>query len=224
MEKLIFFDINGTLIARDARTDLPFGDAVNELLGTSDALSGVNTAARSDQDVFMEILKNHQISYTEALWEDFLARYKGQLENYKDTDVWRPNADAVSFVEKMAKTSHFKSLITGELSLGAAYKLSKLGIWQHFPTGGFGEHGLKRFDIAAYALQSAKVHYGLTDDWFAQHEVYVIGDTCLDIQTARHIGAKAIAIATGSNSREELAALCPDYLIDRFSELDCLFF
>ena len=224
MDKLIFFDINGTLIARDARTDLPFGDAVNALLGTSDALSGVNTAARSDQDVFMEILKNHQITYSESLWEDFLKRYKDQLENYKETDVWRPNADAIPFVEKMAKTNHLLSLITGELTIGAAYKLSKLGIWQHFPTGGFGEHGLKRFDIAAYALQAAKVHYGLTDEALSQHELYVIGDTCLDIQTARHIGAKAIAITTGSNSREELAALNPDYLIDQFSELDCLFF
>ena len=224
MKKLIFFDINGTLIARDARTDLPFGDAVNELLGTCEALAGVNTAARSDQDVFMEILKNHQLTYTEALWEDFLARYKSQLENYKQTDVWRPNADAIPFVEKMAKTNHLRSLITGELTMGAAYKLSKLGIWQHFPTGGFGEHGLKRFDIATYALQAAKAHYGLTDEVLSQHELYVIGDTCLDIQTARHIGAKAIAITTGSNNREELAALNPDYLIDQFSELDCLFF
>lgn len=223
MTKLIFFDINGTLIARDARTDLPFGDAVNELLGTDNAMAGVNTSARSDQDVFMEILNNYNREYSDSLWQSFMHLYERQLETYKTTDVWRPNADAVEFVEALAKTDHHLSLITGELTIGAAYKLTKLGIWQHFPTGGFGEHGLKRFDIADYALQAAIQHYKLDPSWFKQHEVYVIGDTCLDIQTARHIGAKVISITTGSNTREELAALEPDYLIDQFDDIKSLF-
>lgn len=223
MTHLIFFDINGTLIERDSRTDLPFACAVNQLLSVNDAMAGVNTSARSDQDVFMEILNNFGLAYSDEKWQDFLSLYEIQLKEWEHTDVWRPNADALDFVKNLSKTDHKLSLITGELTMGAAYKLTKLGIWNHFPTGGFGEHGLRRFDIASYALAAAKTAYGLTDDWFETHSCFVIGDTVLDIQTARHIGAKSIAIATGSNTKEELAAEGPDYLIERFEEIAGLF-
>lgn len=216
MKTLICFDINGTLIARDSRTDLPYSQAVDRLLGKENAMEGVDTSARSDQDVFMEILRNHQLTYTEALWKTFLGLYEEALEAWKDTDVWRENADAVSFVHELADSGRYHlALITGELTMGAAYKLGKLGIWHHFPVGGFGEHGLRRFDIAEYAVQAAKSHYGVD----AYDEVYVIGDTLLDIRTARHLGAKVVSIATGSNTKEELAAEGPDHLIVRFEEI-----
>jgi phosphoglycolate phosphatase-like HAD superfamily hydrolase len=137
---------------------------------------------------------------------------------YKSTDVWRENADAIKFVNSLASTNHLLTMITGELSIGAEYKLKKLGIWKHFPTGGFGEDGLKRFDIADAALKKANELYGNDFD-----EMYVIGDTLLDIQTARHLGAKVISIATGSNTKEELAELKPDYLIEKFEEIKHLF-
>ncbi len=129
------------------------------------------------------------------------------------------NADAIQFIEKLVKTDVKLSMITGELGIGAQYKLEKLGIWKHFPTGGFGEDGLKRFEIADAALEKAKFIYDV--DQF--DTLYVIGDTLLDIKTARHLGAKIISIATGSNTKEELEAESPDYLIDTFSEIESLF-
>lgn len=218
MKALIFFDINGTIIKRDSRTDIPYGKAIDILLNVENGIEGVDTSARSDHDVFIEILANHNVSYSEELWTKFLGIYREQLEAFKETDVWRENVDVVSFLGKLAKTQHKLSLITGELRIGAQYKLEKIGVWKHFPTGGFGEDGLRRFDIAATALRKAKELYGNDFD-----EIYIIGDTVLDIKTARHIGAKIISITTGSNSREELAAEKPDYMIDRFDMLESLF-
>lgn len=68
MRKIIFFDINGTLIERDSRTDLPFSYAVDSLLSVENAMEGVDTAARSDQDVFIEVLRKHKVEYTDELW------------------------------------------------------------------------------------------------------------------------------------------------------------
>jgi 2-hydroxy-3-keto-5-methylthiopentenyl-1-phosphate phosphatase len=79
MKPLILFDINGTLIKRDSRTDLPYEYAVNELLSIENGLQGVNTSARSDVDVMMEILQKHNVEYTEALWEQFFKLYIKQL-------------------------------------------------------------------------------------------------------------------------------------------------
>lgn len=214
MKSIIFFDINGTIIARDSRTDLPFGNAINQLLETTDAMAGVDTSARSDHDVFMEVLENHGIAYTEKLWHDFLLGYQVQLEAFKTTDVWRENDEAIRFIKYLSEKGYLLSLITGELSIGAQYKLEKLGVWQYFESGGFGEDGLKRFDIAEAALQKAQQLYGEGFD-----RMFVIGDTMLDIATARHIGAEIIAITTGSHSRDQLAEKKPDYLIDGFKEI-----
>lgn len=218
MSSIIFFDINGTIIKRDARTDIPYGEAINELLNVEDGMKGVDTSARSDKDVFMEVLDNHGLEFSEEKWKSFLNIYKEKLEIFKTTDVWRENADSVSFIEKLSKTNHKLSLITGELNMGAQYKLEKLGIWKYFPTGGFGEDGLRRFDIAETALKKAQEVYG---DVFK--DIYVIGDTLLDIRVARHLGAKIISITTGSNTREELITGNPDYIIDSFKEIEKLF-
>jgi phosphoglycolate phosphatase-like HAD superfamily hydrolase len=218
MKALIFFDINGTLIKRDSRTDIPYARAIDLCLGITDGMKDVNTSARSDKDVFMEVLEKSGIEFSEALWIDFLGLYETQLQAFNTTDVWRENADAVPFVEALSKTTHKMSMITGELRIGAAYKLKKIGIWDAFETGGFGEDGLTRFEIADVAMQQALERFGNDFD-----EMFVIGDTLLDIKTARHLGAKIISIATGSNTKEELATLSPDYLIESFEEIDHLF-
>lgn len=218
MKSLIFFDINGTIIKRDSRTDLPYEYAVNKLINSDNSMKGINTSARSDKDVFYEVLSNFNIEFSENLWDQFLILYKEQLEIFTDSDVWRENADAIQFIKKLSKTSHLLSMITGELSIGAKYKLKKLGIWKYFNTGGFGEDGLKRFDIADSAYEKAVKLYGNSFD-----NIYVIGDTLLDIKTAKHLNAKIISIATGSNTWNELKKLSPDYLINEFKEIEYLF-
>lgn len=218
MQSIIFFDINGTLIKRDERTDIPFSKAVNKLLDSSEAMSGIDTSARSDKDVFLEILRKFEISFEDRLWDEFLDVYKEELESFKNTDVWRDNVDAVPFVKKLKKFGYPLALITGELSIGAEYKLRKIGIWDCFLTGGYGEDGLKRYDIAEKALEKVKKIKSISC-----LEIFVVGDTVLDIKTAKHINAKSIAITTGSYSRSKLMSGKPDYCIDCFSEVEELF-
>ena len=218
MNALLFFDINGTLIERDARTDLPYSNALNRLLGTDNAMDGVDTSARSDKDVFMEVLQKKGISFDDDTWQKFLKLYGSELELFKNTDVWRANADSTDFVRALYDSGYTMALITGELSMGAECKLRKTGIWNCFLTGGYGEDGLKRFDIADRALTRVRALTSSSYD-----SLFVIGDTVLDVRTARHLGAKSIAITTGSHSREKLLAENPDYCIDRFRELAGLF-
>lgn len=215
MKYLIFFDINGTLIERDARTDIPYCDAIDEYLGVKNGMNGVDTSARSDKDVFLEVIEKFNRTFSEDLWNGFMEIYEKHLSKFKDSDIWRDNVDCIKFLEKLSNTEHLLSMITGELEIGAKYKLEKVGIWKYFSTGGFGEDGLRRFDIADTAL--TKAHGVVGNDY---DRIMIIGDTVLDIQTARHLGATSVAITTGSHSREKLSAEKPDYLIDTFSELE----
>ena len=51
-------------------------------------------------------------------------------------------------------------------------------------------------------------------------QVWVIGDTPMDVRCARAIGARAVAVATGWHSRERLATAAPDLLLDSFEPAD----
>lgn len=215
MEKtLILFDINGTLIKRDERTDIPFSLAIDLLFEKPDLMAGVNTAARSDKDVFIEVSGKVGLAFDETLWRQFLEIYSLQLLAHADTDIWRENADAINYVKALHDKGYALGLITGELESGAMFKLKKLDIWQYFPVGGFGDDGVKRVDIALRGVEKAETHYGKHFD-----TIVVIGDTLMDIETARHIGGKCICITTGANNRAELAAAEPDELVDWFREI-----
>lgn len=214
MKTLVFFDINGTIIKRDSRTDIPFSQSVDEFFNVENGMDGVDTTARSDKDVLMEVLDNFRIPFSENLWKGFLNKYEKKLEEFIKTDVWRENADAVGFIKNLHKKGCLLSLISGELSIGAKYKLEKIDVWKYFPTGGFGEDGLRRFDIADVALQKVLAHYDLKPE-----RILVVGDTVLDIQTARHLGAEAVSITTGSHSRERLESESPDFIVDKFTDL-----
>ncbi|HHF51873.1 MAG TPA: HAD family hydrolase [Candidatus Aminicenantes bacterium] len=218
MNPLIFFDINGTLITRDERTDLPFSRAVDCFLDREGGMAGIDTSARSDKDVFMEVLSKHGLEFTQPRWHSFLSLYEEELKSFAESDIWRPNADACPFVKNLYDRGYPLAIITGELSMGAEYKLRKIGLWDFFIAGGFGEDALHRFGIAEAARNKAEKKIGILPD-----TLYVIGDTVLDIQTARHLKAKAIAITTGSHSREKLLKENPDYCIDQFKEITSLF-
>jgi phosphoglycolate phosphatase-like HAD superfamily hydrolase len=53
-------------------------------------------------------------------------------------------------------------------------------------------------------------------------KVWVIGDTPLDVRCARAIGARAVAVATGWHSVDELAAAEPDLLLNDLSDAEPL--
>jgi HAD superfamily hydrolase (TIGR01549 family) len=50
-------------------------------------------------------------------------------------------------------------------------------------------------------------------------ECCYVGDSVLDVQMAKRAGIKAISVATGDNSREELQAAGADWVVENLSEL-----
>ena len=57
-------------------------------------------------------------------------------------------------------------------------------------------------------------------DWWDPTEVWVIGDTPLDVRCARAIDVQVLAVATGVFSLSQIAASQPDALLDDLSETD----
>jgi phosphoglycolate phosphatase-like HAD superfamily hydrolase len=98
-------------------------------------------------------------------------------------------------------------LLTGNIHQGAQAKLSAAGIDpSRFRVNAFGSDHEHRPQLPAVAQQRAKELLGRHIEG---NRLVVIGDTPADIQCGEEIGARAIAVATGRYSVEELSAFNP---------------
>ncbi|HJZ53710.1 MAG TPA: HAD hydrolase-like protein, partial [Gemmataceae bacterium] len=105
-------------------------------------------------------------------------------------------------------------LLTGNIRAGARHKLGHFGLWDYFAVGGFGDEHFDRDDVARMAMGEVRAHLGREVD---PADVWVIGDTPLDVRCARAIGAKAVAVATGWHPFDELADCEPDFVFNDLS-------
>src|SRR5205807_10014890 len=97
----------------------------------------------------------------------------------------------------------------------ARLKLGHFGLFNFFGFGGFGDQHWERDDVAREALAAVREQFGPR---VAAENIWVIGDTPLDISCARAIGARVAAVATGWHSLDELAACKPDLLLADLSD------
>ena len=108
-------------------------------------------------------------------------------------------------------------LLTGNLRHGAELKLVHYRLWHYFALGAFADDHHDRNQLGAFALSRVQERCG---EGFLPAQVDVIGDTGHDVACGKALGARTIAIATGSWSRERLAEYAPDFIFDDLSNVD----
>jgi phosphoglycolate phosphatase-like HAD superfamily hydrolase len=108
-------------------------------------------------------------------------------------------------------------IVTGNLPATAPIKLRAAGFdpdW--FPVGAYGSEAIDRNDLPPIAMQRASARNGRI---YLPQDVWIVGDTLMDIACARAVGARVVAVATGFSARDELEAAAPDYLLDSLEQL-----
>ncbi len=106
-------------------------------------------------------------------------------------------------------------LLTGNVRAGAKAKLGHFGLFDNFAFGGFGDHHFDRDDVAREALAEVRRHVG---DHVQSEQVWVIGDTPLDVRCARAIGASVAAVATGIHTLADLADTGADLVLPNLAD------
>jgi phosphoglycolate phosphatase len=96
-----------------------------------------------------------------------------------------------------------QSVLTGNLYALAELKLSVFGLDRHIDLriGAYGGDAYERADLPRHAIERAARLLGRT---VTGADIVIIGDTPRDIAAARAVGARAIAVATGTYSEQEL--------------------
>lgn len=214
--KVILFDIDGTLVRTGGAGKVAMESALCEEFGVALSSEEVPYSGRTDRAIGHDLLAGHDIAPTPAnltkLIDGYLARLPGCLGRVSGVvcpgvgdllGVLRGRADVVL------------GLLTGNVRRGAETKLSHYGLWHHFPCGGFGDDHHDRDDVARSAVRSVRQHVGRDVN---PADVWVIGDTPLDVSCARAVGANVVAVATGWHPIDDLAACGPDVLLADLSD------
>ena len=214
--KLLLFDIDGTLLTSGGAGERALRHALADRFGIEDDLRTIDIAGRTDSGIARRIFEKHNIAETPENLTAFFDGYLEQLERLLPVTNGRLCPGILPLLELLKTRSDVVlALLTGNLSRGAELKLTHYGVWHYFDFGAFADDHHDRNELGRFARDRARDHRGID---FHADDIYVLGDTPHDIACARAIGAKAIAIATGSFTRDQLAASSPDYLFDDLSE------
>jgi phosphoglycolate phosphatase len=99
------------------------------------------------------------------------------------------------------------ALLTGNVKRGAFLKLKYYGLDKFFEFGAFGDDSPDRNKLGPIALERART---LLKKDFHINYTWVIGDTPRDIDCARALGCKVLAVATGRYSVAHLEQYQPN--------------
>ncbi|SFL77862.1 HAD family hydrolase [Pelosinus propionicus] len=202
--KILFWDIDGTLLKTAKAGLYAFEEAVSEALHTKVDFTTIKTAGMTDYYISHQILllatgrepSVHEICNLVSLYEKILpshlASRKGHLTpSVKDILIYlQQNPDYVSLI------------LTGNTEFGAKAKLRQyeLDSFFNFSSSAFCDNCFNRREISKQALVKLQQHYPQVP----LDQVYVIGDTPNDIDCGKAIGVQTIAVATGGYTLQEL--------------------
>lgn len=200
---VLLFDIDGTLVRTGGAGKAAMEAALCEEFGVTLSAEEVPYSGRTDRAIGRDLLVGHDLEPSPAnqdrLIAGYLHRLPGRLRSLGGT-VCPGVRELLHHLR--GRDDVRLGLLTGNVRRGAELKLGHFDLWHHFPAGGFGDHHEDRDDVARAAV--AAVGAGPAD------EVWVVGDTPLDVRCARAVGAKVVAVATGWHPLDELAACGAD--------------
>lgn len=205
MRTLLLFDIDGTLIL-SGRAGLRALDRVfEEATGVSNAFKGINAAGRTDGYLLEEASRRAGVDLTPDLRRSLQSRYCEVLEE----EILLPGEGRKAImpgVQPLIETLEQRddvvlALLTGNFRDSARIKLEHFDLWRPFRFGAFADDATDRNLLVPIAVQRAR-----EAGHDPRHErVIVIGDTPLDVECAKAGGVRALGVATGSHSVDELS-------------------
>ena len=218
MIRAALFDIDGTLIRTGGAGQRAFGAAFKSEFGLEDACGNTDFAGRTDRGLAADILADNQLEPSPDNIQRVFESYLGWLAEFLPVDQHEPLPGVRDLIAGLRSLpgSPAIALLTGNLQQGGKLKLTHFNLWQEFAWGAFGDTHEARDDTARYALELAREKLGAD---LEPVDLLIIGDTERDIQCARAIGARVLAVATGMESMEELAGHQPDLLVKDLTEI-----
>jgi len=189
--------------------------AFAQLFGIDDGFAGIGFAGRTDTAIFRDAVGVHSL---DGEFTALLARFQEMYYSTLPRTLAEVQAHALPGVREVlvglqAAPGAFLGLATGNFREAARLKLERFGLYDFFQAGGYADDSEDRAELVAIAIERLSEAGGA----HGPREVYIIGDTPLDIAAAKANGARSVAVATGFFTVDELTAAGAGVVFPDFS-------
>ena len=210
--KLILFDIDGTLISTGGAGSESMRVAFEQIWGIPDGFKNIFMMGKTDSSILREALKNNDLNWDESKVNKFLDHYFQTLkqEIIKDRPGKKICPGIIPLLDSLYnQENYFLALLTGNYKESAFIKLNHFNIDHYFQDGAFCNDTEKREEMVPIIKKRIEKKENIT---IHNNDIFVIGDTPSDINSARKNGVYAIGVTTGVHTYQELQAHNPDHL------------
>jgi phosphoglycolate phosphatase len=212
MARLILFDIDSTLISSNHAGRTAMDRAFFEVFGIEEATAGASFDGRTDHAIYLEVIARHNLSGGGDPLDAFRRAVAAYLREIGPALVQR-SGHVLPGVQALLATfsaGQRPGLATGNIREGARAKLSHFGLWDCFVAGGFGDDSPVRADLVRDGIANLAAALDIEPD---PRDCLVVGDTPLDVEAAHLAGARALGVASGRYSLDELFAAHADWAL-----------
>ncbi|MGA8016238.1 MAG: HAD hydrolase-like protein [Candidatus Dormiibacterota bacterium] len=220
-ERLVLWDVDGTLLRAGEVGEAAFVRAIERALG-SEPEGRVLMSGKTDPQIVLEYLAMAGVTDPDAHMATILAHLETELRRARHLIAERGRV--LPGVQELLPALHadprfLQSVLTGNLAANAVVKLAAFGLdrWLDLEVGAYGSDHRDRRELVPIALERAERLRGRR---FDAGQVWVIGDSANDLACARAAGARCILVATGRATRDELRTLGADLVLDDLSDVD----
>lgn len=215
---MVLFDIDGTLIRRAGplHRDV-LVSAVRRVTGMETTTGHIATQGMLDRDIIRLMLTaaGARPAFVRKHMPE-VVRQAQSLYCRSCPDLQKHVCPGVrSVLSRLQRRGLLVGLVTGNLTRIGWKKMESSGLKPYFHFGMFAEMGRTRAELVKLAKQEALAQ-GWIDD---RAPISLIGDHQNDISAAKTNAVRAIAVATGLSTKEDLASLSPDLLLDDLRQL-----
>lgn len=221
-DRLIIFDIDGTLLLSGTVAKELFGRAFEEVFAMPPLLDDLSFAGRCDRGVLSLLLQRAQAAERlESEFPRFAARYSALMrEVYPTAEGPRLMPGAKELLLALRERPEVLLMIgSGNLPQTAQVKLQRFGLDTFFVHGVYGDLHEERAPLFASALKLAREDLGWSG---ARERSWIVGDTVSDIEAAREVGVKCLAVSTGPTPADLLQEARPDSFFSDLSALEAV--
>lgn len=212
--RVYLFDIDGTLVESDGQGREAMEAAFESVTGHR--LASFSFGGMTDPGIVREGLLGAGLAHDDETVDAVLSAYVDRLPQMMNPLRCR-RIDGVDEALAVAE-AHPTAAIgvgTGNVEMGAHFKLAAVGLMERFAFGGYGSDAENRAELLRVGADRGAARLGRDT---SSCEVVVIGDTPRDVDAARALGARCLAVATGACSLADLLGSEPDLAVETLQD------
>jgi phosphoglycolate phosphatase len=215
--RMLLFDIDGTLVTTGGAGAAAWRRAFEELHGIPANIGEFTDAGMTDPVVGAKTFE--AVLHRKPTPHELAQLIQRRLEHLPDAVAaskgYRVLPGVPERLSQLSRAGHLLGIITGNGDGAAHIKLQRGDLNRWFTFGAYASAGLDRADIVREAVERGE---GIVGRELPNEEIYVIGDTPLDIDAAHVVGCTALGVATGHYSRTALLDAGADHVLETLHE------